>query len=226
MAKTEKRSFVLYHDIRKPLEMLSDEQRGELFLAILNYSEFNIMPDFEDSVLSMAFAFIQNFMDRDAAAWRETREKRAIAGSKGGKQKVANLANATFAKQNKQNLANQADNVSVSVSDNVSVNVSESVKEKKRPPTLDEVKVYCQERNSPVDPVQFYEYFTEGGWKDAKGNSVKNWKQKLLTWEKFDREKFGRSPSKIAGQNCNDGTAKLDLTDLDELAAFYGVKSE
>ena len=57
------------------------------------------------------------------------------------------------------------------------------------PPTLDEVRDYCAERSSPVDPVQFFEYFSEGNWKDSKGNPVRNWKQKLITWEKFQNEK-------------------------------------
>jgi len=56
------------------------------------------------------------------------------------------------------------------------------------PPTLDEVKAYCQERNSCVDPNVFYEYFTTGGWKDSEGKPVKNWKQKLITWEKHSTQ--------------------------------------
>ena len=54
------------------------------------------------------------------------------------------------------------------------------------PPTLEEVEAYARERNSSVDPKQFYEYFSTGNWVDAKGNKVKNWKQKFLTWEKFN----------------------------------------
>lgn len=61
-----------------------------------------------------------------------------------------------------------------------------SKKEKFVPPSLDEVKAYVQERNSAVDPVKFWEYYEAGHWKDSKGNPVKNWKQKLLTWEKKD----------------------------------------
>lgn len=52
------------------------------------------------------------------------------------------------------------------------------------PPTFEEVKAYCQERNSGVDPKKFYDYFNEGGWKDSQGKPVRNWKQKLITWEK------------------------------------------
>lgn len=51
------------------------------------------------------------------------------------------------------------------------------------PPTLDEVREYCKSRNSSVNPDTFYEYFTAGNWKDSKGNPVRNWKQKLITWE-------------------------------------------
>ena len=64
-----------------------------------------------------------------------------------------------------------------------------SAKKKFVPPTLEEVTEYCRSRNSPVDPKKFWEYFNEGGWKDAKGNAVKNWKQKILTWEKYDTPK-------------------------------------
>ena len=51
------------------------------------------------------------------------------------------------------------------------------------PPTLEEVKAYCKERNSCVNPKRFFDYFEAGGWVDGKGNPVLNWKQKLITWE-------------------------------------------
>ena len=59
------------------------------------------------------------------------------------------------------------------------------------PPTLDEIKEYVAERGLCVDPNQFYEYFTtpnENGktWIDSKGNPVLNWKQKILTWNRYN----------------------------------------
>ena len=64
--------------------------------------------------------------------------------------------------------------------------IDKSVEEKRKrfiPPTLEEVKAYCQERNNNVDPQKFFDYYEQGRWKDSKGNPVKNWKQKLITWE-------------------------------------------
>ena len=53
------------------------------------------------------------------------------------------------------------------------------------PPTLEEVKDYVSEKNLKVNAEQFYNYFTEGNWIDSKGNKVKSWKQKLLTWNGY-----------------------------------------
>lgn len=53
-------------------------------------------------------------------------------------------------------------------------------------PTLDEVRAYCEEKGLSVDPKAFLDYFTESNWVDSKGNKVRNWKQKLLTWQKYE----------------------------------------
>ena len=120
MMAAEKKSFVLYHDIRTPLELLTDEQRGKLFIALLDYSEHGELPDF-DGALLMAFAFIRTSLDRDAEAWAEKRAKRAEAGRNGG---LAKAANASIASGAKQSVANLAVNVPVNVPAPVPVNLS------------------------------------------------------------------------------------------------------
>lgn len=58
-------------------------------------------------------------------------------------------------------------------------------REKFKKPTLEEIKDYCLNvRHNKVDYQYFYDYFTEGNWIDSKGNKVRNWKQKIITWEK------------------------------------------
>jgi predicted phage replisome organizer len=51
------------------------------------------------------------------------------------------------------------------------------------PPTLEEIQAYCKERNNKVDAKTFYDYFSASDWYDSKGNKVKSWKQKVITWE-------------------------------------------
>lgn len=60
------------------------------------------------------------------------------------------------------------------------------------PPTLEEIKEFCAQRDSPVDPNRFYDFFEAGNWIDTKGNPVKNWKQKLITWERKEKTTNGR----------------------------------
>lgn len=56
------------------------------------------------------------------------------------------------------------------------------------PPALDEVKAYCTQRENTVDPIKFFDYFDAGNWIDSKGEPVKNWKQKIITWEQNGRK--------------------------------------
>ena len=59
-------------------------------------------------------------------------------------------------------------------------------KEKFTPPTYEEVLEYAKSRNREDLAKKFYDYFTAGNWVDSKGNKVKNWKQKFITWEQHN----------------------------------------
>ena len=56
-------------------------------------------------------------------------------------------------------------------------------------PTLEEIQEYIKEKNMNVDGETFYNYFTTSNWIDSKGNKVKNWKQKLITWNSYGKKK-------------------------------------
>lgn len=189
-----KQSFVLYHDIREPLELLTDSERGRLLSAILNYSEYGEEPEFTGA-LQMAFAFIKKALDRDAEAWENKREKRTEAGSKGGKQRAANQANAIFAMQAQANQANQAVPVPVPALVPVPVPASKSVSDIEgmadKPlararftrPTLSEVEAYCQERKNGIDARRFCDYYEANGWTQGRGKPIRDWRAAVRTWE-------------------------------------------
>ena len=66
------------------------------------------------------------------------------------------------------------------------------------PPTVDEVKAYCDELKYNIDPQYFIDYYTARGWELKPGQKVKDWKACIRTWRKRD----SINPAKVvAAQN-------------------------
>lgn len=64
------------------------------------------------------------------------------------------------------------------------------------PPTLQECRDYAREKCPSVDADRFFAYYSEGGWHDAKGNPVRNWKQKMITWSRHESPSGERATKK------------------------------
>lgn len=55
------------------------------------------------------------------------------------------------------------------------------------PPTLEEIKDYCIERNNNVDAERFINFYQAKGWMVGK-NKMKDWKASVRTWEQKQKE--------------------------------------
>ena len=82
-----KESFVLYTAQKEVIDNLSDEDAGKLFKGIFEYVSGS-EPNFND-LLKFIFIPIRQQLDRNAQKYAEIKEKRRVAGAKGGKQKLA-----------------------------------------------------------------------------------------------------------------------------------------
>lgn len=51
------------------------------------------------------------------------------------------------------------------------------------PPTLEDVKAYCEERKNNVDAQNFVDFYESKGWMVGK-NKMKDWRACVRTWEK------------------------------------------
>ena len=81
------------------------------------------------------------------------------------------------------------------------------------PPTLEDVKAYCQQRKNNVDAQRFIDYYTSNGWRVGK-NKMKDWKAAVRTWE---RNGFSdNKPAAAYGANgiAIDRNATDDLSDV------------
>lgn len=147
----DKSSFVVYTDIKEIIDDLDDAETAALFRGMVDYQLTGKPPKFKGS-LKYIFIPIRQQMDRNNEKWEKIKEKRAVAGRIGGqktaekrtKQNVANQANATFVKQNKQKVANQA--VTVTVTDTVNVNGTVTVSDSDATSLSSELVSYLNEK--------------------------------------------------------------------------------
>lgn len=61
-----------------------------------------------------------------------------------------------------------------------------------KPPTLEDVKVYIAERQSPIDPVTFWNFYESKGWM-VGSNKMKNWRAAVSTWERHEKQNNGNN---------------------------------
>ena len=78
-----KKSVILYTEWAQPLKVLSLEDKGRIFDAILSYSETGKTPHFDSAAAEMAFSFIRLRLDENARKWTDVRQKRQEAGKRG-----------------------------------------------------------------------------------------------------------------------------------------------
>lgn len=54
------------------------------------------------------------------------------------------------------------------------------------PPTVEQVRAYCEERGNRVDPERFVNHYEASGWKRNRGVPLIDWKAAVRNWEKND----------------------------------------
>lgn len=73
-------------------------------------------------------------------------------------------------------------------------------KEKFRPPSVDEVQVYCNERQNGIQAFKFVNFYQSKGWK-VGNQAMKDWKAAIRTWEQKNKEN-----GQTNNNNSNNGT--------------------
>ena len=69
------------------------------------------------------------------------------------------------------------------------------------PPSVDEVRAYCDERHNGIDPERFIDFYAAKGWMIGK-NKMKDWRAAVRNWERKDKE--AKTSSKTVRQEGNE----------------------
>ena len=74
------------------------------------------------------------------------------------------------------------------------------------PPSVEEVKAYCQERRNGVDAQRFVDFYEANGWSQGRGKTIKDWRAAVRTWERGENNGSAADhgkPESSAGKRFN-----------------------
>lgn len=125
---TDKKSFILYADLIKSIEHLTNEEKGILFNHLLEYVN-DRNPILEDRLILTAWKPIELQLKRDLVKFEEVKVKRSEAGKASAEARALKTiqqttTNPTSVKSVEHTSTNPTDNVTENVNVNVNVNVN------------------------------------------------------------------------------------------------------
>ena len=206
--------FKCFHNYRKKIEKLSDQEVGRLFRALMEYSECGTAPELTGRE-SIAFDFIAEDIDRDSAAYSQKCKVNAENGSLGGKRTQANGSERKRTEA-KSSESDKIEDIRDKTIKEIPTNVGTKKSSAFQPPTLEEVKARCAEKGYTLDPVAFMSYYNANGWKVGRTKMV-SWIDALAGWE--SREKQYRKPKQNAALKYEQ--KPISKTDFDALVVNF-----
>jgi len=198
--KKKPKGITFYSDMTEAILSLSDQAAGQLFKASMMYFDREEILQITDPVTNVLFSVIKSRIAEDIFKYNDRCEKNRENGNRGG----APVGNDNASKNRKQpkqpigcnstetteRLQNNPTEQNKTEQNKTEQNRAEDKVKRTRftAPTLEEVKLYCEERASEghrkVDADLFFSHYTANGWKQSNGNSIKDWKACVQTWER------------------------------------------
>ena len=174
-------SFIFYRSFYQSAKKLPKESKAEIFDAICSYALDRELIDL--SVVPEAiFTVIQPQLDANRRKWENgCKEKKTQSKNKPiDKQEISKPE-----AKNKQTVSkpegNVNDNVNVECKSESKLEIIIPKPKGFTPPTLEEVKIYCNSIVAIIDPQEFIDYYKSNGWKVGK-NAMKDWEATIRSW--------------------------------------------
>ena len=190
----------LYMSYLQSLSPFTDAERGRIMTAMLTYAATGDKPVFEGNE-RFIWPSLQAQIDRDIETYQTKCARNKANGAKGGRPpKNPSVTPETERFSEKPQKAKEKEKGKEKEKEKEKENI-ESVADKPparsrfKPPTVDEVRAYCQEKGYTIDPERFVDYYTSNGWKVGQ-NSMKDWKAAVRTWSRKEQPTHGKTEHK------------------------------
>lgn len=178
-------SVIFYESFFRALQTLDDADRLAAYDAIVGYGITGEDPEVEGVAKAM-FLMAKPQIDANT--------KRRADGAKGGRPAKAKEEKPMVSKnaETEKPVVSKNDETekpNANAKANVNVNAKAKDREKRAsaftPPTVEEVRAYCQERHNDVNPEKWWDFYQSKNWMIGN-NKMKDWKAAVRTWEQRD----------------------------------------
>lgn len=212
-------SVVFYKTFYDCIKELPEESGYILYNAVCEYAFNGIEPDLIGLEAGI-FGMIKVQIDANNKRY-ENGKKGAEHGKKGGRPKKGEESDGDAvpekeetpkgipcdkAENPKGDITSEKEetpNVNDNANENVKKETPNGVKKYFVPPSVEEVRAYCESRGNGVDAQAFVNFYQSKGWMVGK-NKMKDWKAAVGTWERNGRRNGGSSNGCTGGNDAED----------------------
>ena len=202
-----KKAFIVYTSWKIWLAGMNKEQKGEWLDWVMDYCTDKWKTDEEieypkDQVVQMACLMCKETLKRDLKKYEDKISRFRNVGKQYKNDAEIETENGHEIETNFGGDKDKAkDKDKVKDKDIYKESIKEKPTSRFNPPTLEDIKAYCLERNNLVDCERFYDFYASKGWMVGK-NKMKDWKACVRTWEK---EAGFKNPNEATPQTNNGG---------------------
>lgn len=192
MAKTERAQwFKMFLHQKALIDSVPDETAGKALKAAFRYFDSREMDEL-DPLSFAVFSVVKPYIDE---AFNDY-QKSVDTGRAGGKKRWGHAEN----KEDSPPIGPLSNSIGVSTEAeaeadadaDTEANVCSADKPPMRkqfaPPSVDDVRTYCQENGYQIDPAYFVDYYTANNWMVGK-NKMKDWKAAVRNWNRREQER-------------------------------------
>lgn len=221
-----KPGMILYREELMMLLMMDEKDAGEAVRHLARRFLFGDEPKTENQRVDDFLQIALPKLEKDEASY----ERKVSAGQAGGKQSASKRqAEAKQTPSTSQAQAKQTPSKSqLNKGTKEQGTKEQGTKEQGsgigatrtfRPPTLQEVREYCEARGNGISAERFIDHYSANGWKVGR-NPMKDWKSAVRNWE---RNEFADKKPKDANENMQTHGWDYDALEAQFAALTLGV---
>lgn len=212
----ERTQFTFYDSFARSLSRIKKKaDRADAYDAIVFYALYGQEPDMDKLSDAAAIAFEVIRPNLDAS------RRKAENGKQGGRPKKQTeskpKANESTGEANrKQEKEQDKEQVKEQDKDKEQMLYTAAPSAKKAksvfvPPTVEEVREYCLERQNGIDPQSFVDFYGSKGWMVGR-TKMTDWKASVRTWEQRRKQEGTYAPvNRPVQKEASGGNVFLDM---------------